>query len=69
VRTAFFERRGRPYGRRFPPLIDPDRVARAVVRAIRRNRAQVFEPRWIALPAWLRGSFPSLYRALAERFG
>lgn len=69
VRTAFFERRGRPYGRRFPRPIDPDRVARAIVRVIRHNRPQVFEPRWIALPAWLRGSFPGLYRALAGRLG
>lgn len=69
VRTSFFERRGRPYERRFPRPIDPDRVARAVVRAIRRDKVQVFEPRWMAFPAWLRGSFPGLYRALAGRFG
>ena len=69
VRTAFFDRQGRPYSRRFPRPIDPDRVARAVVRAIQRNKAQVFEPKWMAFPAWLRGTFPSVYRALAGRFG
>lgn len=68
VRTAFFERRGRPYERSFPRPIDPDRVGRAVVRAIRRNKAQIFEPKWMAFPAWLRGTWPSLYRALAGRF-
>jgi short-subunit dehydrogenase len=67
VRTAFFERAGRPYTRRFPRLLDPDRVARAIVRAIQRNKAQVFEPKWMAFPAWLRGTFPSLYRTLAAR--
>ena len=69
VRTAFFERQGRPYSRRFPRPIDPDRVGRAVVRAIERNRAQVFEPKWMAFPAWLHGAFPGVYRALAGRFG
>ncbi len=69
VRTAFFERAGRPYQRRFPRLIDPDRVARAIIRAIRRNTAQVFEPKWMAFPAWLRGAWPSMYRWGANRFG
>jgi len=69
VRTAFFERAGRPYTRRLPRLIEPDRVARAILRGIRRNKAQVFEPKWMALPAWLRGAFPGVYRALAGRFG
>jgi len=69
VRTAFFERQGRPYTRGFPRPIDPDRVGRAVVRAIQRNKAQVFEPRWMAFPAWLRGAIPALYRWGANRFG
>ena len=69
VRTAFFERAGHPYTRRFPRLIEPDRVAQAIVRAIRRNKAQVFEPRWMAFPVWLRGAFPSIYRWGAARFG
>jgi len=69
VRTAFFERRGSPYRRRFPRLIDPDRVAQAIVRAIRHGKPQVFEPKWMAFPVWLRGAFPSLYRGLAGRSG
>ena len=69
VRTAFFERRGRAYQRRFPRPIDPDRVGRAIIRAIRRNKAQVFEPKWMAFPAWLHGGFPALYRWGASRFG
>jgi len=43
-------------------------VARAVLRAIRGNKAEVFEPKWMAFPAWLRGAFPALYRAGATRF-
>jgi short-subunit dehydrogenase len=69
VRTAFFERAGRPYTRRFPRLIEPDRVARAIVGAIRRNKPQVFEPKWMAFPTWLRGTFPRIYRWGANRFG
>jgi short-subunit dehydrogenase len=69
VDTPFFERRGAPYGRRWPRPLAPERVAAAVVTAIERNRAEVFVPRWLAGPARLRGALPELYRALASRFG
>ena len=69
VDTPFFERRGRPYDRSFPRLIHPDRVADAIVRAIRTGDPQVFSPRWLAFPARLHGAFPRLYRFLASRFG
>ena len=67
VRTRFFERRGTPYGRSFPRPISPERVGRAIVRAVERERADVFVPTWLALPARLRGSWPRLYRRLAFR--
>jgi short-subunit dehydrogenase len=69
VDTAFFEREGRPYIRSFPRLIGAARVARAIVKAVERNRAEVFVPRWMAVPARLRGAIPGLYRSLAARFG
>jgi short-subunit dehydrogenase len=69
VATDFFARRGRPYARRLPRPIPPDRVARAVVGAIRAGRPDVFVPAWMAFPAWLRGTWPGLYRRLAARFG
>jgi len=69
VATAFFDRRGEPYRRGFPRPISPDRVAQALVWGLRRDRSQVFVPRWLAFPAWLRGAWPSLYRAGAGRFG
>jgi short-subunit dehydrogenase len=69
VQTAFFERRGHPYDRRFPRPISPERVAETIVRAIRSGRPQLFVPRWLAFPVWLRGTWPGLYRVLAGRFG
>ena len=69
VDTAFFQRRGRPYARRSPRPIAAEKVANAIVHAIRSERAQVFVPRWISIPAWLRGVWPSAYRAGARRFG
>jgi short-subunit dehydrogenase len=68
IDTPFFQRRGTPYGRRRPRPLSPERVADAIVDAIRRERAEVFVPRWLALPARLRGAAPGLYRALAGRF-
>lgn len=69
IATPFFERRGRPYDRKRPRPVPAERVADAVVRAIARNKPEVFVPRWFAFPAWLRGAWPSLYRALQSRFG
>jgi short-subunit dehydrogenase len=69
VSTAFFERQGQPYHRRWPRLIAPDRAAAAVVRAVRTGKPEVFVPRWVAFPAWLRGAWPWLYRKGADRFG
>jgi short-subunit dehydrogenase len=69
VDTPFFERRGRPYGRRFPRPIPSERVAETVVHSIRSGRAQLYVPRWTALPVWLRGAWPGLFRAMAGRFG
>jgi short-subunit dehydrogenase len=69
IDTPFFERRGSPYTRRRPRPIPAERVADAILDAIERDRAEVFVPGWLAFPARLRGAFPSLYRALASRFG
>jgi short-subunit dehydrogenase len=69
IDTPFFERRGRAYARRWPRPLPPERVADAVVRAVRRERAEVFVPGWMAAPARLRGAFPGLFRHLVDRFG
>jgi short-subunit dehydrogenase len=69
IDTPFFEREGRLYGRSFPRMRKPEAVARGIVRAIERGRADVFVPRWMAFPARLRGAMPGLYRRLASRFG
>ena len=69
VDTEFFERRGSPFRRRRPRPIPPERLARAIVRAIQRERDEVVVPGWLRLPIWLHGVWPGLYRALAGRFG
>jgi short-subunit dehydrogenase len=68
VDTEFFARRGAPYDREWPSPIAPDRVAAAVVRAIRDDRAEILVPGWLAVPARLSGAAPAVYRALARRF-
>jgi len=69
VATPFFERRGTPYARAWPRPIAPERVAAALVRAVESDRAEVFAPGWMRVPARLAGSAPALYRTLAIRFG
>jgi short-subunit dehydrogenase len=69
VATPFFDRRGVPYGRTFPRPVPADRVAAAIVDAIRRERPQVVVPGWLGGPMRLRGALPELYRPLVDRFG
>jgi short-subunit dehydrogenase len=69
VDTPFFERRGSAYDRSWPAPIAAERVARAIVRAIESDRAEVFAPAWMRLPARFKGALPGLYRTLALRFG
>jgi short-subunit dehydrogenase len=69
VRTAFFDRRGVPYERRWPRPIAPERIADAVVEAIKTGRAETVLPKWLSFASKARGVSPSGYRLLARRFG
>jgi hypothetical protein len=69
VDTAFFERRGVPYDRRFPRPVRPELVAARLVEAVRGDRAQVVVPRWLLLPMLLRAVAPGTYTRLAARWG
>jgi short-subunit dehydrogenase len=69
VDTPFFQRRGSAYDRAWPAPIPPQRVARAIVRAVESDRGEVFAPAWMRLPARFKGAMPGLYRTLAMRFG
>jgi short-subunit dehydrogenase len=69
IDTPFFARRGRPYARRRPAPIPAGRVAAAIVSALEHERPVVYVPGWLRFPAWLHGTAPGAFRALAARFG
>jgi short-subunit dehydrogenase len=69
IDTPFFERRGRPYDRRRPAPLPPQRVARALTGAGERDQSVVFVPAWLRFPAWLHGALPGTFHKLAGRFG
>lgn len=69
VRSEFFDRRGEPYGRRFPRPVGADRVASAVARGIERERAHQMIPRWLAIAPAVRTTAPGAFRWLSQRFG
>ncbi|CAL9626696.1 hypothetical protein SUDANB19_05954 [Streptomyces sp. enrichment culture] len=69
VDTPFFQRRGAPYHRDRPRPVPAGHVAGAVCRALRTGRPNAYVPSWLALPAWLHGAAPGLFRTLAQRFG
>jgi short-subunit dehydrogenase len=68
VDTRFFAERGEPYGRRWPRPVTPERVAGAIVDAIRRDHARVVVPSWLGVAVRLHGAAPRTFRALADRF-
>jgi short-subunit dehydrogenase len=69
IDTPFFDRRGRPYGRKRPAPVPAEHVAAAIVSALEHDRAVAYVPRWMRLPAWIHGAAPGAFRALAARFG
>jgi short-subunit dehydrogenase len=69
IDTPFFDRRGRPYGRRRPGPLPAERVAQAIMSCLEHDRDVAYVPRWMRVPAWLHGAAPGTFRALAGRFG
>ena len=69
VATAFFDRRGRPYGRGRPRPVPASRTAQAIVRIVQSGPAEAYVPRWLSLPVAVRAMAPGPYRWLAGRFG
>lgn len=69
VDTPFFDRRGRPYPRRRPRPVSPERAASALLAGMLNGRSEVCLPRWMYLPVAVRATLPAAYRRLARRFG
>lgn len=69
VDTGFFETRGAPYTRSRPRPIRAETVADAVVRAVERDRAEEWRPRWLRIAPSVRALAPGAFRRLAVRFG
>jgi short-subunit dehydrogenase len=69
IATAFFERRGRPYGRMAPRQLPVGSAAKALVGLIEAGAAERYLPRWLGLPVAIRFTAPALYRGLAGRYG
>ena len=69
IATAFFERRGRPYGRMRPRQLPVGSAARALVRLVETGAAERYLPRWLGVAVAIRFTAPALYRGLAGRYG
>ena len=69
VDTAFYAHRDAAYGRGFPRPVPPERVARALIRGLRRDAAEVVVPGWLRVPMIVRAVAPQAYRRAAARWG
>jgi short-subunit dehydrogenase len=68
VATPFFERRQTPYRRRFPRPVSAERVAGALVAAIRHDRLDVVHPLWLRIPVCLQAAAPAVYHRIRRRW-
>lgn len=59
VDTPLLARRG--YARTVPRPVPADRVAAATLRAVERNRAEVFVPRWLQVASVVQGAAPGVF--------
>jgi short-subunit dehydrogenase len=62
VDTDFFEARGAPYVRKSPKPVSAERVARIIIRAVERNKLEVFIPGWLRQAYAFRVLVPPLYK-------
>jgi short-subunit dehydrogenase len=67
VATPFFQRHGRAYDDAQLTAIPAQDVAKALVDAVTRNRAEVFAPAWLRFPARFYGAAPTFVHALQRR--
>jgi short-subunit dehydrogenase len=67
VATPFFQRHGRTYDDAQLKAIPAEDVAKALVDAVARNRAEVFAPAWLRFPARFYGAAPTFVHALQRR--
>lgn len=67
VDSHFFEARGHPYAQKSPRPIPPERVAQAVLKAVERNRTEVYVPGWLGQAFRIKALFPPLYRIGSSR--
>ncbi len=69
VRTRFHEQRSRPYDRRWPRPIPPERIAAAIVGVLESGAARRTVPAWLDIATQARRHLPWLYRPLSRRLG
>jgi short-subunit dehydrogenase len=62
VETDFFDARGVPYQRSFPRAVSAEKVAKAVIRAVERGKAETFVPHWLGAANMIKTLAPPLYR-------
>ena len=67
VDTDFFEARGHPHGHERMTVLAPERVAETVLRAVERDRAEAFVPRWMRAAYVFKNLVPPAYRAGTTR--
>jgi short-subunit dehydrogenase len=69
VRTAFHDHRNKPYSRKIPRPVAPEKIAEAILDALEHDKTRRTVPGWIELAVTAQRRMPRLFEVMARRFG
>jgi short-subunit dehydrogenase len=69
VRTAFHDHRNKPYSRKIPRPVAPEKIAAAIVDALETGKTRRTVPGWLELPVKAQRRMPRVFEVLSRGFG
>ncbi len=69
VRTAFHDHRNKPYSRKFPRPVEPEKIAAAIVDALEKGKTRRTVPGWLELAVKAQRRAPRVFEVLSRVFG
>jgi short-subunit dehydrogenase len=69
VKTAFNEHRNKPYSRKIPRPLPPERIADAIIDALLHGKSRRTVPGWIEVAVKAQRRMPRVFETLARIFG
>jgi len=69
VKTAFHDHRNKPYSRKIPRPVAPEKIADAIIDALIHDKSRRTVPGWLELAVNAQRRMPRVFEAMARVFG